>query len=231
MLILDDHFDRNSTRFPGKSVLKMSYRICVTRNSNRNDDCRIIRCLRNVPRRLPTVLSTVEKNEMIKHLEMSSKLQEQKIVSKKVEINRDLEDSRLKTFFTFKNQLAKSVKMPTKVMDYIFKGGTTTHEKYRCQDIITFQSDLTKIQEMMKDEHLAIALAFQSLNEATWKTLKIKSNQATDQICVTASLKVDDTLENPKLVKDKLIEKINPLCTSLHIVTSELSKIEGQTQR
>lgn len=179
---------------------------------------RFIRNLRSAPRKVvqPQVQNTVK---VLEELEKEAKFKKPETQKNKPQIPKlsqkkkeyidfsNLEDERLKYLMIFKRKLSIATEKETPWKYSYFPCSDFPQANYRCQDKFTKVSKLPV--QCMKPEHLKIAEKFQSLPD--WKFAKIKSDS--NQIHVLASLTSDDA-------KQAIKSEIEPLCTSLHLVTS-----------
>ena len=151
-----------------------------------------------------------------------------------------IEDQRIKQHLKFIKRLGHKVEDPVlwKKKYKFYPFGEDSKEIFRCQDEFKMNSELKSLS-MVKKEHLEIAKAFQSLDNPCWKYVKVKSNSKTDQISVLASLNSNSLLKNEdpffhrtniQDCKNKLIEKLAPLCNSMHIITSKKDLKENRNK-
>ena len=143
-----------------------------------------------------------------------------------------IEDDRVRAHVKFLKRLGYKTELSdlhTKNPNFLHCHNNSPEEVFRSQDEFRMNSELKNVMRGGKQEHLKIAEAFQTLDNPSWKYIKVKSNLKTDQISVLASLNVDKLLKNEAdpyfhrtLIQDckkKLSETLSPLCTSLHIVS------------
>ena len=140
----------------------------------------------------------------------------------------EFEDERVNKLQNMMFALGKRIDSRTNLLQKIQYFPSVSNESKRCSDLFHHHNNLDLVSGL-KDEHRQIGQAFQSLSE-NWKSVRIKSDTETNQIQVVCSLKVSDDKE----LQDSFEEmktKIDPLCTSLFLVTTQASKVEhGQKE-
>ena len=206
-----------------------SRQIKVVKSPNCQNVCRIVRHLRGrgAWTSTPSLERTTEKIDTFQKQNQEEeriKNRSPKLVKQKEEFS-DERVNKLQNFIFALGKRIEHKNLASKIQYF----PSVSKESKRCSDLF-YQHNNLDLVSGLKEEHRKIGQAFQSLSEH-WKSVRIKSDNETKQIQVVTSLKLDPDEELLNDIIEEMKSKIDPLCTSLFLVTSQALGSKHNTVR
>ena len=204
--------------------------------------CRIVRHLRGRGGGNRETIQTIDPNLYLQQLEQSQRPsrhpdltfqkqleEEERIKNQSPKLKEKwpkFADERANKLQTMMIALGKRIKRPDLAQKIRYYPSVSEDPK-RCFDFFHRHNDLNLVSGL-KEKHRHIGQAFQSLPE-NWKSVRIKSDTETKQISVVCTLKMQENSSVDQAIQE-MKSKIEPLCTSLFLVTTQESPGEKQVK-